>query len=163
MTRDGVDAILDQWSRERPELDTSPMGVFGRMTRLARLQRAASEARLSRAGINSAEFDVLATLRRSGEPYALTPSQLADAVMVTSGGMTGRVDRLVRAGLVAREQDPRDRRSVRVRLTDEGRAVVDRAVVEHLAAEEDLLAPLSASERERLSALLRKLLSARGA
>ena len=163
MTRDGVDAILDQWSRERPELDTSPMGVFGRMTRLARLQRAASEARLSRAGINSAEFDVLATLRRSGEPYALTPSQLADAVMVTSGGMTGRVDRLVRAGLVAREQDPRDRRSVRVRLTDEGRSVVDRAVVEHLAAEEDLLAPLSASERERLSALLRKLLSARGA
>jgi DNA-binding MarR family transcriptional regulator len=163
MNRDGVDAILDQWSRERPELDTSPMGVFGRMTRLARLQRTASEARLSGAGINSAEFDVLATLRRSGEPYALTPSQLADAVMVTSGGMTGRVDRLVRAGLVAREQDPRDRRSVRVRLTDEGRAVVDRAVVEHLAAEEDLLAPLSARERERLTALLRKLLSARGA
>jgi DNA-binding MarR family transcriptional regulator len=162
MARDGVDRILDQWGRERPDLDVSPMGVFGRVTRLARLQRAASESSMAASGVNSAEFDVLATLRRSGDPYALTPSQLAEAVMVTSGGMTGRVDRLAAAGLVAREQDPKDRRSVRVRLTPEGRRTVDAALVAHLAAEEELLEPLTAAERERLTLLLRKLLASGG-
>ncbi len=163
MATDGVDAILAQWERERPELDVSPMGIFGRMVRLARLQRASSEARMRDSGLNAAAFDVLATLRRSGEPYALTPSQLADAVMVTSGGMTGQVDRLTASGFVEREPDPDDRRSVRVRLTAAGRAAVDRAVVDHLAAEEDLLAPLTPVERRRLAALLRKLLAERGA
>lgn len=162
MVGDGVDAILDQWHRERPDLDVSPMGVFGRMTRLSRAQRSASEARLAGFGLNAAEFDVLATLRRSGRPYALTPGQLAEAVMVTSGGMTGRIDRLVAAGLVARENDPKDRRSLRVRLTPAGLRAIDSAVVEHLAAEAELLAPLSPAERRRLSALLRKLLMARG-
>ena len=161
MIGDGVDAILDQWHRERPDLDVSPMGVFGRMARLSRAQRGASEARLARLGLNAAEFDVLATLRRSGAPYALTPGQLAEAVMVTSGGMTGRVDRLAAAGHVVREQDPGDRRSVRVRLTDAGLAAIDQAVVEHLAAEHELLAPLTPAERQRLTALLRKLLTAR--
>lgn len=162
MITDGVDAILAQWRRERPELDVSPIGVFGRMARLSRAQIAASEARLARLGIQASEFDVLATLRRSGAPYALTPSQLAQAVMITSGGMTGRVDRLAAAGFVVREQDPRDRRSVRVRLTEDGLATVDEALVDHLAAEEELLTPLTPAERTRLAALLRKLLVARG-
>lgn len=162
MAADGVDAILGQWHRERPELDVSPMGIFGRVTRLARLQRSASEARLAGSGLNAAEFDVLATLRRAGPPHALTPGALADAVMVTSGGMTGRVDRLVAAGHVVREPDPDDRRSVRVRLTASGLRTIDAAVVEHLAAEEDLLAPLSVAERRRLESLLRKLLAGRG-
>lgn len=162
MVSDGVDVILEQWRRERPDLETSPMGVFGRMTRLARAQRAASDARLAPSGINSVEFDVLATLRRSGKPFALTPGQLAEAVMVTSGGMTGRVDRIAEAGLVVREQDPDDRRCVRVRLTTKGLATIDSAVIDHLAAEEELLAPLTAAERRRLTALLRKLLAARG-
>jgi DNA-binding MarR family transcriptional regulator len=158
---DGVDAILEQWRRERPDLDPSPMGVFGRMARLSRAQRLASEARLARLGINATQFDVLATLRRAGAPYALTPGELADAVMVTSGGMTGQVDRLAAIGCVVREPDPADRRRVLVRLTDAGLATVDAAVVEHLAAEEDLLAPLTAAERRRLATLLRKLLAAR--
>lgn len=163
MATDGVDAILEQWARERPDLDVSAMGIFGRVSRVARLQRAASEARLARSGLNAAEFDVLATLRRAGAPHALTPSALADAVMVTTGGMTGRVDRLVAAGHVVREPDPDDRRSVRVRLTPAGLRVIDSAVVDHLAAEEDLLASLSRAERRRLESLLRKLLAGRGA
>lgn len=161
MLTDGVDAILEQWQRTRPELDVSPMGIFGRIARLARLQRAASEARFRPTGLDARQFDVLATLRRSGGDHALSPSRLADAVMVTTGGMTGQVDRLVAAGLVSREPDPEDRRSVRVRLTSAGLAAVDEAVVAHLAAEEDLLAPLGAAERRRLEALLRKLLAAR--
>lgn len=162
MIKDGVDGILDQWHRERPDLDVSAIGVFGRMARLSRAQRLASEARLARLGINSVDFDVLATLRRSGAPYALNASQLAGAVMVTSGGMTGRIDRLVKAGHVVREQDPHDRRGVTVRLTDAGFATIEEAVILHLAAEEELLAPLTDTERRRLAALLRKLLTARG-
>lgn len=162
MIRDGVDAILDQWHRERPDIDPSPMGVFGRIARLSRVQRSASEARLAPLGLTAQDFDVLATLRRSGEPFALTPGQLAEAVMVTTGGMTGRIDRLAAAGFVVREPDPDDRRSILVRLTQGGLAAIDAAVVDHLAAEEQLLAPLTPAERKRLAALLRKLLAARG-
>ncbi len=162
MINDGVDAILDQWRRERPDIDPSPMGIFGRMARLSRAQRFASESRLAPRGLTAQDFDVLATLRRSGEPFALTPGQLAEAVMVTTGGMTGRVDRLAAGGFVVREPDPDDRRSVRVRLTKKGLTTIDIAVVEHLAAEEELLAPLTPAERRRLAALLRKLLASRG-
>ncbi len=158
MVSDRVDGILEEWARERPDLDTSPMGVFGRVARLARAQRRASDERFAGFGIDSAGFDVLATLRRSGPPHALTPSHLSTAVMITSGGMTGLVDRLERAGLVLREQDPDDRRSVRVRLTRKGLSTVDRAVAAHLAAEQELLAPLNDAERARLAGLLRKLL-----
>lgn len=154
---DAVDRILEQWARERPDLDAAPMGVFGRIARIALLQRDASETRLARFGINAAEFDVLATLRRSGEPFQLTPGQLARSAMITSGGMTGRLNRLESRGLLVRESNDTDRRSVRVRLTDAGRQLVDEAVAEHLAAEEALLAPLSAAERARLAALLSRL------
>lgn len=154
---DPVARILAQWRDERPELDPSPMGVFGRMSRLQRAHREASESRWSHLGINAAEFDVLATLRRAGRPYALTPSVLAQSTMVTTGGMTGRVSRLEQAGLVVREPDPRDGRSVRVRLTTDGLAVIDEALELHLAAGDELLAPLNGAERAKLDSLLAKL------
>lgn len=158
---DAVDDILSQWQRERPDLDPSPMGVFGRIARLAVLQREASEGRLAPFGINAAEFDVLATLLRSGPPYSLTPGRLAKSAMVTTGGMTGRINRLEAKGLVTRDGNESDRRSIRVRLTEEGKRTTDAAVAAHLDAESSLLEPLSESERTRLAALLAKLTGGR--
>lgn len=158
---DAVDDILNQWNRERPDLDPSPMGVFGRIARLAVLQREASEERLARFGINAAEFDVLATLLRSGPPYSLTPGRLARSAMVTTGGMTGRINRLEAKGLVARDGNDADRRSIRVRLTEAGKQTTDAAVAAHLEAETRLLEPLSDAERARLAALLAKVTGGR--
>ncbi|RPF26655.1 MarR family winged helix-turn-helix transcriptional regulator [Georgenia muralis] len=162
MTGDGVDRILEQWARERPELDTEAMGIFGRIYRIARASGDAMEATYGRFGITRADFDVLATLRRSGEPFALTPSALTGALMLTSGGITGRVDRLERAGLVARSPSPTDRRALLVTLTPAGREVVDKAVVAGLETQRSLLAALPPARRRELDGLLRDLLAAAG-
>jgi DNA-binding MarR family transcriptional regulator len=154
---DPVDLILEQWARERPDLDASPMGVIGRVNRLGRELERAIERVFIRFGLSRADFDVLATLRRSGEPYRLTPGALLESMMVTSGAVTKRVDRLELAGLVARAPDPHDRRGVLVGLTPEGLELVDRVVEQHLENEENLLADLTSQERERLARLLRKL------
>jgi DNA-binding MarR family transcriptional regulator len=154
---DPVDLILEQWARERPDLDASPMGVVGRIQQLARELERALERVFTRFGLSRADFDVLATLRRAGEPYRLTPGALLESMMVTSGAVTKRVDRLERAGLVDRAPDPDDRRGVLVGLTAEGLELVDRVVEEHLENEENLLAGLTDAERERLARLLRKL------
>jgi DNA-binding MarR family transcriptional regulator len=162
MAGDGVDRILEQWARERPELDTEAMGIFGRIYRIARASGDAMEATYGRFGITRADFDVLATLRRSGEPFALTPSALTGALMLTSGGITGRVDRLERAGLVARSPSPTDRRALLVTLTPAGQGVVDKAVVAGLETQRSLLAALPPARRRELDGLLRDLLAATG-
>jgi DNA-binding MarR family transcriptional regulator len=133
------------------------MAVVGRIQRLARELERALDRVFSSFGLGLGEFDLLATLRRSGEPYRMTPGELLDWMMVTSGAVTKRVDRLERAGLVARAPDPGDRRGVLVGLTPEGLELIDRAVEEHVANEENLLAGLTNQERERLARLLRKL------
>jgi DNA-binding MarR family transcriptional regulator len=156
--RDLVDEILDQWKRERPDLDCEPMAVFGRLSRLDRVSNAAIEARLGEHGLSRGEFDVLATLRRSGEPYTLAPTALARLMMLSSAAMTNRIDRLEAAGLVERRPDPGDRRGVLVALTPDGERVVDAAVADHIENERRLLEPLSAEEQQTLNALLRKLL-----
>jgi DNA-binding MarR family transcriptional regulator len=143
-TRDGVDEILEQWARERPDLDASPMATFGRLARVAALATQAVDRVFARHGLLAGEFDVLATLRRSGAPYERTPTELARMLMLSPAGMTGRVDKLEAAGYVRRESDPGDRRSHRVVLTEDGRALVDALVVEHVANEAALLAGLSA-------------------
>jgi len=158
MAKDRVDAILEQWRRERPELDTSTMGVIGRINRLATLFGQSHAEVFAAFGIDRGEFDVLATLRRSGEPYRLSPTELFRTLMMSSGGMTSRLDRLERAGLVRRVPDPRDRRSVRVELTDHGRETIDRAVEAHVANQHQLLAALSGADRERLAGVMRALL-----
>ena len=160
MSVDGVDRIVEQWAQERPELDTTAMAVFGRVLRVARLAGDATEQVYARFGVGRPEFDVLATLRRAGRPYELSPGALASSMMLSSGGTTARLDRLERAGLVARRPDPSDRRGVLVGLTARGRKVVDAAVAEGLARQQELLAHLPRAKQEQLSRLLREVLVA---
>ena len=155
---DHVDRILEQWNRERPDLDVAPMGLLGRIARLRTHLAREVEQTLAAHGLNSATFDVLATLRRSGPPYALSPGDLLATTMVSSGTMTNRLDQLEKAGLVARTHNPEDRRSVIIALTEKGRAVIDEAVTAHVANQHRLVATLSSEEREQLDGLLRTFL-----
>jgi DNA-binding MarR family transcriptional regulator len=155
---DGVDKIIEQWRTERPDLDTGPMAIFGRIFRLARNGGDATEHAYAAYGIGRAEFDVLATLRRSGAPFTLSPGALAASMMLSSGGTTARLDRLEKAGLVYRSPDPNDRRGVLVHLTSRGKEVIDHAVGAGLAEQRRLLAHLSAAERDQLDTLLRAAL-----
>lgn len=156
--RDQVDDILDQWRRERPDLDPSPMGVIGRLSRLAALVTRELEANFARHGLTRADFDVLATLRRSGAPHTLPVGRLQATMMISSGTTTHRIDRLETRGLVARDPDPDDRRGVRVRLTPAGHALVDEALPTHIALEHALLSALPLDRRDALADLLRELL-----
>ena len=156
---DDVDRLIAAWQRERPDMDVAPMHVLSRISRLAlHLDRARKEA-FAGHDLESSEFDVLSALRRSGEPCQLSPGQLVQETLVTSGTMTNRVDRLVARRLVERLPDPHDRRGVLVRLTAEGKVAVDGAFEALLAAEADLLADLPDADRTRLAALLRSLLA----
>jgi DNA-binding MarR family transcriptional regulator len=156
--RDAVDAITGQWNRERPDLDTLPMAVFGRIYRLSRVMGDRMEKEYQRYGIGRGEFDVLATLRRSGQPYTLSPRQLSATLMLTTGGMTGRLDKLEKAGLLERSPDPSDRRGLRVALTERGLAVIDQAVASGLALQHAAVDGLTSDEAELLAGLLRKLM-----
>jgi DNA-binding MarR family transcriptional regulator len=155
--RDGVDLILEQWRRERPDLDPSPIGVIGRISRLARELEQRLETVYREQGLEPGWYDVLATLRRTGPPYRLRPTEFANALMLTSSGTTKRLDRLEEAGLITREPDPGDRRGTLITLTAEGRRLVDRASEAHLENERRLLSALTEAEQRRLADLLRKL------
>jgi DNA-binding MarR family transcriptional regulator len=154
---DGVDLILEQWRRERPDLDPSPIGVVGRISRLARELEQRLEIVYREHGLEPGWHDVLATLRRSGPPYRLRPSEFSGSLMLTSSGTTKRLDRLEQAGLVAREPDPDDRRGTQISLTPAGRRLIDAVTAAHLANERDLLGALTESEQRKLADLLRKL------
>jgi DNA-binding MarR family transcriptional regulator len=158
MARDGVDEILEQWRRERPDLDPSPIGVVGRVSRLARELERRLEPVYAAHGLEPGWHDVLATLRRSGPPYRMRPTDLMETLMLTSSGTTKRLDRLEQAGMIAREPDPSDRRGTLIVLTDAGRKLIDRVTGPHLANEARLLAALTPAERDALAGLLRKLL-----
>ncbi|GAA0361001.1 MarR family transcriptional regulator [Actinoallomurus spadix] len=159
---DAVDEILGQWARERPDMDVWPMGIIGRIKRLSRIVDRELKDFFAGHGLEQWEFDVLATLRRSGPPYTLTAGALNRAAMVTSGAITNRIDRLAAKGLVERVPDEQDRRSVRVRLTERGRALVDEIVGLHVANEARLLSSLSPERRTELAGLLRDLLDSLG-
>ncbi|MGA5500893.1 MarR family winged helix-turn-helix transcriptional regulator [Streptomyces umbrinus] len=159
---DPVDAIIDQWAAVRPDLDTAAMEVFGRVFRLSRAMGDRMEKTYARLGISRGEFDVLATLRRSGEPYALSPRQLSATLMLTTGGMTGRLDKLERAGLLRRSPDPHDRRALQVTLTDKGLTLVDEAVGAGLAVQTEALSSLDEEQAGQLADLLRQLLAGTG-
>jgi DNA-binding MarR family transcriptional regulator len=159
-TKDRADLAVEQWRRERPDLPSLPMLVLGRLLEAAeRVERDHMSPLFAEAGLQSGEFDVLATLRRSGEPFMLSPTRLYEAAMISSGGMTARLDRLERAGLVERRPDPEDRRGKLIALTQRGREVMDAAITRHVANEQRILAPLSPAEQEKLNALLRKLIA----
>lgn len=155
---DGVDRIVAQWAAVRPELDTGPMEVVGRIHRVADLLDVALRPPFAAEGLTSGDFDVLASLRRSGVPYRLSATDLTATMMVTSGAVTKRVDRLAAAGLVVRHVAENDGRGRLVELTPQGLEVVDRVVEKHWANEEQLIAALGAEDRDRLVGLLRTLL-----
>jgi len=157
LERDEVDRIVDAWSNERPDIDFAPMQVLSRVDRLARhLDRRRRRAFASSA-LEPWEFDVLAALRRAGKPYELSPKALLQQTLVSSGTMTNRIDRMAERDLVERRTDPHDGRGVLVRATPLGVERVDAAINVLLDDETELLAGLSQTDRDRLSALLRRL------
>ena len=156
---DHLDRIAAQWRRERPDLDVTPLELVGRLLRTATLADAALADGLREHELQAGWFELLAALRRAGRQYELNPTQLMSATMLSSGGMTKRLDRLAEAGLLERRPDSADRRGVLVRLTPRGKAVIDKALDDHVANEERLLRSLGASDRRTLDNLLRKLLA----
>ena len=155
--QDGVDLIIEQWRRERPDLDPSPIGVIGRISRLARELEQRLEPVYREHGLEPGWHDVLATLRRTGPPFRLRVTEFSGALMLTSSGTTKRLDKLEQAGLIKRDPDPDDRRGTLITLTDAGRKLIDSVTEAHLANERRLLASLTESEQGRLADLMRKL------
>lgn len=155
---DEVDGVVRSWQRERPDLGLDPLHVWSRIDRLAGILDGHRKAAFAQHNIESWEFDVLAALRRAGDPYQLTPGQLLRETHVTSGTMTNRVDRLVERGAVTREPDPNDGRGVLVSLTDHGRALVDAALVTLVELEAQLLDDWAPADREKMAGYLRRLL-----
>jgi DNA-binding MarR family transcriptional regulator len=152
--RDAVARIVATWGEERPDLDASPMLVVGRLQRVAQLLDAGLRPPFAAAGLGQGDFDILAALRRAGRPFAHSPGELRDALLVTSGAITKQVDRLVAKGLVTREVDPSDGRGRRVTLTDDGYALVDELIGTHLDNERRLLSPLTSGQQRQLASLL---------
>jgi len=156
---DHVDEIVAQWHRERPDLDTGPLATLGRLFRVAELAHPLLSAPLRELGLQPGWLDLLAALRRAGAPYELNPTELMRATVLSSGGMTKRLDRLADAGLVERRPDPGDRRGTLVRLTAQGKATIDRAIGVHVRNEARLLDALTTAERRALDRSLRSLLA----
>jgi DNA-binding MarR family transcriptional regulator len=157
---DRASVAIKQWARERPDLPSLPMAVLGRLSEAAeRVMRDHLNPLFADAGLQPGEFDVLATLRRSGEPYMLSPTRLYEAAMISSGGMTNRIDRLESAGLIERRPDPNDRRGKLIALTVAGRRVIDETITQHVANEVKLLSVLTSAEQKKLNVLLTKLIA----
>ncbi|MEP3346775.1 MAG: MarR family transcriptional regulator [Litoreibacter sp.] len=152
---DHVDRIVTQWNKARPDLDVGPMETIGRLSRLAAKLRSEMEKTWKIYGLNPASFDVLATLRRSGKPEGLSPGEMLDLTMVTSGTMTNRIDQLVKADLVERVSNPEDKRGFLIRLTQQGFATIENAVNDHVETQHRLLKGLSAAQRDSLNQLLK--------
>ncbi|MEV5967749.1 MarR family transcriptional regulator [Kribbella sp. NPDC051952] len=159
---DHVDLVLEQWGEQRPDLDASPMGVIGRLSRLNQLFDNELRRNFSQHELDRASFDVLATLRRSNSEHSLTPAGLMHSSMVTSGAISQRLDRLEARGLVTRAPSETDGRGVRVTLTAEGLRLIDAVLPTHIDTEDRLLAGLSETERDQLAGLLRALLESHG-
>lgn len=156
---DDVDAIVEAWRRERPDLHVDPLHVFSRVSRLARLLDLDRMQAFARHELEGWEFDVLSALRRAGEPYQLSPGRLVQETLVTSGTMTNRIDRLAAKGWVERLPSPTDRRGVIVRLTGAGQRAVDAAMADLLTREAELLDDMPEDERRALTHALRRLLT----
>lgn len=157
---DVVADFIEQWRAERPDLDLNAMETLGRLGRVMGLATRIIEATLAAHDLRLADFDVLASLRRLGPPYEATPTRLSTTLMLSPAGMTSRLDRLEKAGLLVRRLDPDNRRSLIVALTDDGFAKIDAAVTDHVATEEQMLSPLTSARRRQLDEALVDLLRA---
>lgn len=158
MSPDHVDRLIEEWRRERPDIDASPMGVIARLSRLSRILDRRIEELYTDYGLNQSQFGVLAALRRAGPPYRLSPTELYNALLISSGAMTNRLDRLHAAGLIERIPDQNDGRSTLVGLTKPGKRLIDRMLGPHYENERRLLGQLTPQEQEELAHLLRRLL-----
>ncbi len=150
--------MVDEWAEREPGLDASPLLVVGRLLRCAENARGLLGETLRAFGLSYADFDVLNTLRRRGDPEGTHPRELARSVLITSGAMTARVDRLERLGLVERQSDPDDRRAIRIRLTKTGERIAAQALEAVLDADRAILEPLSDRQRSTLAGTLKRLL-----
>jgi DNA-binding MarR family transcriptional regulator len=157
VTPDHVDRIVEQWTHERPDLDPNPIRIIGRISRLSRTIDQHLDVVFHLHGLEAWEYDVLASLRRSGAPFELNAGDLLAALMITSGAVTNRIDRLEQRGLVRRTKVPGDKRFVRIQLTEAGVAAIDEAVPDHLDNEARMLQTLTPTETRQLERLLRKL------
>ncbi|MGD7707441.1 MarR family winged helix-turn-helix transcriptional regulator [Microlunatus sp. Y2014] len=155
---DRLDVILEQWAAARPDLDTAPMGVIGRISRASSLLAQRLDTVFAEHNLQRGEFDILATLRRAAGPNGMSAGALASVSMVTSGAITNRVDHLVAKGLVTRDLDPANRRSTLIALTPSGRQLIDSILPDHVANEVDILSALSPKQQAKLADLLRRLL-----
>ena len=156
---DHVDTILEQWRQERPDLDVAPMGTIGRVKRHNHALMRVMEKTWAKYGLTDASFDVLATLRREGAPYALSPGDLMASTMVTSGTMTHRLNQLEKAGLIERVKNPADGRGFLISLSQRGFEVIDEAVAAHVDTQAQLVSGLTAEQRSQLDDLLKQLLA----
>ncbi|MBG6218613.1 DNA-binding MarR family transcriptional regulator [Arthrobacter sp. CAN_A6] len=154
---DHVATVLEQWARERPDVDVSPMAVIGRLSRVARRIEVRLGENFAAQGIDAATFDVLATLRRSGAPYALSPKDLVETSMVTSSAIAQRLNKLEAEGLIERTSNQRDGRGKLVHLTDAGRTIVDSVLPVHVAVEHEFIQALSSEQQNTLAKLLAAL------
>ena len=162
MAQDHVALIVHQWEKERPDLDPSPIAIVGRLSRLSRLAEHKIEVNFKKYGLQGGTYDLLATLRRSGEPFTLTPTQLQTEMMLSSGATTYRIDLLEKRGLLERSPDPGDRRGTLVRLTAAGKKLVDEVAETHLATEKEFLSSLTETQKRKLAELLGQLAQAVG-
>ena len=160
MAKDQIDLLLEQWKLERPDLDATPMGILGRLAIISRTLDHGVEQVLRRYGLSFPEFDMLVVLRRFGPPFRQPVSQLCAHSFLSSGAMTNRVDRLERKGLIQREPNPDDRRSVLVVLTKKGRSLIDKVVADRLEEGEERVSVLSKKDRQQLELLLTRFLAA---
>ncbi|WP_114766793.1 MarR family winged helix-turn-helix transcriptional regulator [Vibrio rhodolitus] len=152
---DAIDRVVEQWAREKQDLETEPMAIMGRLMRIAKYMET-EVARLHKSyDLKLGEFDVLASLRRSGKPYRLTPSELIDSMMLTSGAMTNRLDKLESKGLICREHSKEDRRSVTVELTEKGFTLIDQIIEEHAAVQTKLVKGMNASQKKQMNTILK--------
>ena len=156
---DHVDKVLKQWHQERPDLDVTPMGMLGRLRLLNNGLLGAMEKTWAKYGLNGASFDVLATLRRAGPPYVLSPGELMTSTMVTSGTMTNRINQLEKAGWIERVKNPEDGRGFLISLSQPGYELIDEAVTAHVETQAHLVSSMSAEQLAQLDDLLKQLLA----
>lgn len=156
---DAIDKVVGQWAQEKPDLNTEPMAIMGRLMRIAKYMETEVAQLHKRYDLKLGEFDVLATLRRSGAPYRLTPSELIDSMMLTSGAMTNRLDKLESKGLIEREHSKEDRRSVTVELTQDGFALIDQIIEEHAEVQTKLVEGMSSNQKKQINSILKAWLT----
>lgn len=158
-TKDVFDRVIEDWARERPDLDVAPIGVIGRLHLAGLLVDRFYERSVAPFGLRPADFFLLSELRRSGPPYVLSPGELSHLLVRSSGGMTRQLDQLEQRGWIRREPDPDDRRGVRVYLTETGRRLIDDALTSHFDSEAELLEPLDPADCRRAARILRELVT----